>query len=216
MDEPVAFGAAYSVYVRIVRLTLEEKQIPYRLEEIDIFAPGGPPAAYQARHPFGRIPAFEHAGFRLYETGAITRYVDDAFPGPMLQPRAPKPHARMNQAISILDSYAYRALVWDMFVERVRAPQQGRPTDEQRLRAALPVAGKCLDALQDIWGDGPFLCGMDLSLADLHAAPMFAYFALAPEGAALLAEHDGLHRWWDRIRGRASMTATRSPLEDLT
>jgi glutathione S-transferase len=32
------------------------------------------------RHPFGKIPAFEHAGFRLYEAGAITRYVDGAFP----------------------------------------------------------------------------------------------------------------------------------------
>jgi glutathione S-transferase len=62
-------------------------------------------------------------------------------------------------------------------------------------------------------GDGLFFCGTDLSLADLHAAPMFAYFVLAPEGAALLAEHAGLHRWWDRIHRRASMTATHSPLE---
>jgi hypothetical protein len=31
----------------------------------------------------------------------------------------------MNQVISILDSYAYRTLVWDIFVERVRAPKQG-------------------------------------------------------------------------------------------
>ena len=216
VNKPVVFGAAYSVYVRIVRLALEEKQIPYRLEEVDVFAPGGPPAAYLARHPFGRIPAFEHDGFRLYEAGAITRYVDDAFRGPTLQPSGPRPRARMNQTISILDSYAYRALVWDIFVERVRAPQQRRPTDEARIRAALPVAGKCLDALQDIMGDGPFLCGMEISLADLHAAPIFAYFTLAPEGAALLGEHAGLHRWWDRIRQRPSMTATRSPLEDAT
>jgi hypothetical protein len=43
---------------------------------------------------------------------------------------------------------------------------------------------------------------------------MFAYFVLAPEGAALLAEYVGLHRWWDRMSQRASMTATHSPLED--
>ncbi len=216
MNEPIVFGAAYSVYVRIVRLVLEEKRVRYRLEEIDIFAPGGPPADYALRHPFGRIPAFKHEGFRLYEAGAISRYVDEAFPGPKMQPTQPKLRARMNQVISVVDSYAYRSLVWDVFVERVRAPQQGRPTDELRLHAGLPVAGKCLNALQDIMGDGPFLCGTDLSLADLHAAPMFAYFVLAPEGAALLAEHADLHGWWDRIRRRPSMTATRSPLEDLT
>jgi glutathione S-transferase len=214
MKEPIVFGAAYSVYVRAVRLALEEKQVPYRLVEIDIFAAGGPPADYLSRHPFGRIPAFEHAGFRLYEAGAITRYVDDAFPGPTLQPSQPRPRARMNQVVSILDSYAYRTLVWDIFVERVRAPQQGRQASEDRIGSALLVASKCLSALQDMMGDGPFLCGEDLSLADLHAAPMFAYFVLAPEGAALLAEHVGLHRWWDCMSQRASMTATHSPLEN--
>ena len=53
---------------------------------------------------FGKIPAFEHGGFRLYEAGAINRYVDEAFPGPRLQPEHPRARARMNQIISILDS----------------------------------------------------------------------------------------------------------------
>ncbi|RAV24557.1 glutathione S-transferase family protein, partial [Staphylococcus warneri] len=34
----VLYGAAYSVYVRAVRLALEEKGLAYRLEEIDIFS----------------------------------------------------------------------------------------------------------------------------------------------------------------------------------
>jgi glutathione S-transferase len=214
MDQPIVFGAAYSVYVRIVRLALEEKHVGYQLREIDVFAPDGPSPDYLARHPFGRIPAFEHAGFRLYEAGAITRYVDDAFPGPTLQPTEAKPRARMNQVLSILDSYAYRALVWDIFVERVRAPEKGRQPDEDRIRSALPVAGQCLAALEEIMGDGPFLSGTDLTLADLHAAPMLAYFVRAPEGGALLTKHASLHRWWDRISQRESMTATRFPVED--
>jgi hypothetical protein len=72
VSQPIVFGAAYSVYVRAVRLTLSEKRVSYRLQEVDIFAPGGPPADYLARQPFGRIPAFEHDGFALYETAAIT------------------------------------------------------------------------------------------------------------------------------------------------
>jgi hypothetical protein len=57
----VVFGAAYSVYVRAVRLALTEKSVPYELVEIDVFAPGGPPADYLVRQPFGRIPAFPHS-----------------------------------------------------------------------------------------------------------------------------------------------------------
>ena len=211
MPDPILFGAAYSVYVRVARLALAEKGVPYRLEEVDVF--GGPPADYVRRHPFGRIPAFEHDGFRLYETAAITRYVDEAFPGPPLQPEAPRARARMNQVIGILDSYAYRTLVWDIFVERVRAPILGRPTDEARVAAALPKAATCLQALADLRGPGPWLAGPTLTLADLHAAPMFAYFLMAPEAASLLSRHPGVSEWWTLMSARPSLAETRSPLE---
>src|SRR5260370_12951838 len=128
-DRPIVFGAPYSVYVRAVRLALEEKGIAYELVPVDIFAPSGPPADHMERHAFGKIPAFEHEGFRLYEAGAITRYVDEVFPGPALQPDEPRNHARMNQIISILDSYAYRTLVWDIYSERVVKPATGLATD---------------------------------------------------------------------------------------
>jgi glutathione S-transferase len=42
---------------------------------------------------------------------------------------------------------------------------------------------------------------------------MLALFRLAPEGAALLARHPGLTAWWQRMNARASMAATRSPVE---
>ena len=32
-------------------------------------------AAYLKRHPFAKVPAFEHDGFPLYETAAIERYL---------------------------------------------------------------------------------------------------------------------------------------------
>jgi glutathione S-transferase len=210
---PIVFGAAYSVYVRAVRLALAEKGVPYRLVEVDVFAPGGPPPEHLARHPFGRIPAFEHEGLTLYESGAIERYVDEAFDGPQLQPKGVAERARMNQVIGIIDAYAYRTLVWDIFVERVRAPTQGRQPDEARIAAALPKAAICLDALAAVMGGGPWIAGNSLTLADLHAAPVFAYFRMAPEGAALLQRQSGLARWWEAMSARDSMAATRSPLE---
>lgn len=57
-EMPRVFGAKYSVYVRIVRLSLAEKGVDYELVPVDIFADGGPPTDYLDRHPFGRIPAF--------------------------------------------------------------------------------------------------------------------------------------------------------------
>lgn len=206
---PVVYGAAYSVYTRIVRLALAEKGVNYRLEEVDVFAPSGVPAAHRARHPFGRIPAFAHDRFQLYEAGAIARYVDETFPGPPLQPSAIRDRARMNQAISILDSYGFRPLVLDIFVCRAGGPTP----DAARVQAALPAGGICLDALAGILGGALFLAGPALSLADLHALPMLAYLRLTPEGAALLAARTALERWWKAMAARPAALATRFPAE---
>lgn len=207
-SEPVLFGAPYSVYVRIVRLVLAEKGIAYQLIPVDIFSEGGPPEDFRRRHPFGRIPSFEHEGFCLYETVAITRYLDEAFPGVQLQPFEPRRRARLNQLISILDSYAYRTLVWDIYVERVAKFRRGELSDEARIAAALPKAAICLSALSNIMDEGPFLCGSSITLADLHAAPMFAYFSLAQEFADLMEPHQRLLRWWRDLESRESMRVT--------
>ena len=206
--EPILYGAPYSVYVRAVRLTLEEKGVAYRLEPVDIFAKEGIPANHLDRHPFGRIPAFEYRGFHLYEAGAITRYVDEVFAGPSLQPGSPEDRARINQVISIADSYVYRTLVWDIYVERVFAPKHSRAPDEARIAAALPRARVCLLALERIMAGGPFLTGAALTLADLHVAPMFACFTQAHEAQLLLEAHPSLRSWWDIMAARASMAST--------
>lgn len=208
------YGAAYSVYTRSARLALIEKGVAHRFDEVHVFGPkgasGGAPAEHLARQPFGKIPAFEHDGFKLFETGAILRYVDEAFPGPALQPRDVRARARMTQAISVCDSYLYGHGVWGIFVERVSKPNRGDAPDETRVAASLPKAAVCHAVLADILGDQDYLCGDALSLADLHAAPMLACLAMTDEGRAMMAAHSALQRWWQRMAARASMQQTRA------
>jgi glutathione S-transferase len=196
----VVHGAAYSVYVRIVRIALHEKGVPYDLVPVDVFADDGLPPDYLSRHPFGRIPAFEHDGFALYETNAIIRYVDEAFSGPALQPAAVRDRARMNQIIAMLDNYAYRPMVWDVYVQRV----ERETPDEARIADGLKKARTFLHALSSLLGENRWLAGEKLSLADIHAAPMFGLFEEAPEGALLLTEVPNVQAWWARFKERPS------------
>ena len=92
-------GYRYSVYAWIARLALAEKGVAHGWHEVDPFAPDVP-AAYLALHPFGRVPTLVADGFVLYETAAITRYVDEAFAGPPLQPTDPRERARVAQICS--------------------------------------------------------------------------------------------------------------------
>ncbi|TIT59992.1 MAG: glutathione S-transferase family protein, partial [Mesorhizobium sp.] len=134
MTKPILYGADYSVYVRIARMALEEKGIDYELVPLDVFATDGIPAWYLEHHPFGRIPAFEDDGFRLFETNAIARYVDEAFEGPALQPADARGRARMGQMTGMLDAYGYRSMVWDVAVERLEkeAPDEALIADGLR------------------------------------------------------------------------------------
>jgi glutathione S-transferase len=199
-----------SVYTRIVLLTLEEKEVAYDFEDVDMFGDEGIPGEYLERHPFGRIPAFSYGHFNLYETAAITRYVDEAFSGQPLQPESPRWRARMNQAISMLDSYAYRSMIWDVFVERLVVPEEGGSPNEATIKNALATAEACVQQLESWLSVRPFLAGQRLSLADLHATPMLLYFFQTPEGAELLGSAPALQDWLTRMTGRVSVKSTKS------
>lgn len=204
MGKPILYGADYSVYVRIARMTLEEKGVDYELVPLDIFAAEGAPAWYLEHHPFGRIPAFEHDGFRLFETGAIARYVDEAFAGPALQPMDPRGRARMGQIAGMLDAYGYRAMVWDVAVERL----EKAPADENLIAAGLRQAETVLRVLTSLKAKGPWLLGDQLTLADLHTAPVIAYFLKVAEGRDLLARFADIEGWYSRIAARPSFAGT--------
>ncbi|WP_374655252.1 glutathione S-transferase family protein [Dongia sp.] len=211
--EPQLLGAGYSVYVRVTRLALIEKGVAFDPVEVDIFDAHANDAAYLKLHPFGRIPTLRHGDFVLYETAAITRYVDEAFPGPALQPTDTQARARMVQMIGIMDSYLYRPLVWGLHVALDDAAKAGRPADAAGLAKAMMKARQALRALDDLASDGPWLLGESLSLADLHLLPMLAYGRVTAEGRVLLSEQKKLQTWWKLMQARPSVVATRFAAE---
>jgi glutathione S-transferase len=208
----VLHGPAYSTYTRTARLALEEKGVSYDLREVDTFAGQGQTPAHLARHPWGKVPVLEHDGFSLYETVAITRYVDEGFPGPALQPTDAPGRARVAQVCSVLDHYGWHPMVIVVFVQRVVAPMRGGTPDQGAIDAALPQAGRVLAAVEGLMDGGEFLIGGALSLADLHLVPILDYFARTEDGRAALARHPRLSAWWERIERRPTVVGTRPSL----
>lgn len=200
-------GYRPSVYTRVARLALAEKGLAYGYAEVKPFAPD-PPADYLALHPFNRVPTLVHDGFVLYETGAITRYIDRTFQEPALQPTDARALARMDQIIGIVDAYAYWPLVRQVYVHAVAMPRRGQTGDEKEVASGLTAAVKVLAALEALADEATFLVGSALSLADLHLVSMMAYFVEAPEGAAMLARHPKLEKWFMRLSTRPSFEAT--------
>ena len=209
MSDFIVHGVPGSPFLRSVQMGLEEKDVPYRLAAM---APGElKSAVHLKRHPFGRVPAFEHGDFQLYETQAILRYLDDVIPEPTLEPADPRAAARMNQIIGINDWYFFPKAAAPIVFQRVVGPVFfGLPTDEAAITEALPMARTCVAELDRLLGSQRYLACDEMSIADLMLAPQIDFLVATPDGKNLL-EGTGLKAWLGRMNARASMIATQRP-----
>jgi glutathione S-transferase len=209
MSEIVVYGVPGSPFVRAVQMGLEEKGVSYHVQAVDPHELKS--ETYLKRHPFGRVPAFEHGDLKLYETQAILRYVNDVFPEPPLVPADPGAAARMNQIIGINDWYFFPKAAAPIVFQRVVGPVLlGLPTDEAAVTEAVPMARTCIAELDRLLGSQRFLACDQLSIADLMLAPQIDFLVATPEGKNLL-EGTGLKAWLTRMNARASMIATQRP-----
>lgn len=204
MTAVTLFGAPYSVYVRICRITLAEKGVRYTLEPVDVFGETGVPQAHLQRNPFGRIPAFDHDGFGLFETDAIVHYIDDVFDGPALQDDDPRLRARMRQIMRIADSELYTKGVWGAFV----------PWSREGTVAELEPVERSLTVIQDLAGDN-LLDGRRITLADPYVYATLRLVMMVPQAADMLAGLPGIASWYAAMMERKSVTQSLYPAEEV-
>ena len=207
MSQPVVYGDAISTYVRTVRLALEEKGVPHTLVSVDLVKGRHKEADHLNRHPWGKMPAFEHNGNVFYEASAIVRYIDEAFPGPALMPSTPFERVRVNQVMSIVDSYGYPASITNIFIPRVLVPSLGGETDETQVEAAKPQAALFLQEINRMLGGSSYFGGETVSLGDLYVLPVLTYLQATAEGQALLAATPKIVAWIGRMNERSSVRA---------
>jgi glutathione S-transferase len=209
MSGITVYGIPGSPFLRTVEIVLKEKEVPYQLHAM---APGEHKGAeYLKRHPFGRIPAFEHDGFAIYETQAIIRYLDETFIHPQFTPGNPKQRARMNQVIGIIEWYFFPKAAAPIGFNRVIGPALlGITPDENAVAEAIPMARTSIAVLDDLLDGKPYLTGENVSLADIMLGAQLDIFSFSPEGADLL-EDTRLKPWLQRMRARPSFVATEPP-----
>lgn len=209
MKELRVFGYRYSVYTRIVRWTLAEKGFDYTYIETNPFDQK-PDDSTEARHPYGQVPILEHDRYRLFETAAIIRYLDEYATGRrLLQPVKPQTVGRMVQIQSMIDQQGYLPMVRQLFAHRVFRPFENEIPDEQQIIQGIEGTQKFLAALDSLIDTTPYLCSNRISLADLHLAPMIDYMQLAPEGQSLLANCPKVQTWWRMIEQRPLFVESR-------
>lgn len=200
MPKLTLYGTPQSTYVRTTRLLLAEANIDYDLKDIDIFKGENKTDAYLAKHPFGKVPTLEVDGQTIYETAAITYYINQKLAGGKFAPPDILMQTRMHQIMAIIDSYLYPHAVGTIVIQNLIVPQQGGQTDKEKVENAIIPTINALEAIEDLCQGNPFLVGSMISLADFYLIPIFIYLEKTPEFAPVTTHTPKLKAWWDEVK----------------
>lgn len=195
------YGHPLSSCTRKALITAAEKGAALELVPIDLLTGEHKQPAHLARHPFGMVPVLEDGGFTLCESRAIIRYLDAVLPGEPLVPHDARARARMDQWLSVDQSYVAPRLS-ALVGQRIVRPHLGLPTDaavvedaERELAGAFAVIDRAL-------GDTRYLAGPTFSLADISLMPYLAGADMVGSPAPGDLRH--LQRWWEDVSARPS------------
>ncbi|KAF7322218.1 Glutathione S-transferase-like protein [Mycena kentingensis (nom. inval.)] len=194
----------------LVITVLAEKQIPFELIELDMHNGAHKAAEYvQKQHPFGQVPSIDDAGFIVYESRAICRYLVHKYPDQGTQTLIPpvsdlEATARFEQAASV-ELANFHPHAHKIYMECNLKPRLGWPADPGAGEAAKTALNSTLDVYESILGKQKYLAGDTFTLVDI--------FHLGFGPGLKDAGFDGLEskgpnvrRWWKDVSERPTFT----------
>jgi glutathione S-transferase len=180
------------------RLTLEEKQLPWESELLDLQRGDQHQPPYLKLNPNAVVPTLVHDGRVLVESTLIIEYLDEAFPQTPLMPAEPYARARARLFMKRIDDHLHAATSTVTFaaafrahflklspdqlqarLERIPDPayrERQRLSIEQGLDAphvtpALRQFDRYFQQMEEALQAGAYLAGGVYSLADAAATP---------------------------------------------
>lgn len=170
---------------------------------VDVYRGEGRNPEFLAIHPLGKIPALVDGDFTLCESNAILVYVAEQYGGSRLWSGEPRARA------AILRWLFWEASAWQPALSAVLAPCVGHrllptvmPAPSAPVDWQSPQLTPLLAFFDSQLAGGDFVCGPELTIADLSLAGMTTYFRHAgfpssawPKISAWLARIESLGAW---------------------
>lgn len=158
-------GKPTSINVRKVLWTCHELGLPFEQQSCGAgFQPADTPE-FLAMNPNGMVPVLRDGGFTIWESNTICRYLANQYGGVTLYPAAPKQRALVDQwmdwqATELNNAwrYAFMALVRGSSVHQ----------DADAIAASCASWNRHMGMVeQQLQRSGAFMCGSELTLADI-------------------------------------------------
>jgi glutathione S-transferase len=161
------WGTLRSTHASKTKVVLEEKRLPYRIENLP---PGNlwkKPAEMTARHPLGKVPYIEEDSLTIYDSTVIDEYLEDRYSWPRLLPEDPISRAK----VRMVEQFADEAMLVGN-LPPIWMPYWSEPDkrDTERMEKGREgLRSRDLPYLEKLLGDAPAggcVCG-SFSMADV-------------------------------------------------
>ncbi|KAK9492226.1 glutathione S-transferase [Lipomyces doorenjongii] len=177
-------------------ITLEELNLPYKTEKIDISKNIQKEPWFLEINPNGRIPAIKDGDLRVFESGAIMLYLVDKYDK---EHKISYPHGSGDY---------YEMLSWLMFQMGGIGPMQGQANhfvamakvrSDYAIERYVTETKRLYSVLESRLASHDWLAGDKYTLADIAN---FTWVRGAPRLLIDLDEWPGVKKWVDRIAAR--------------
>ena len=145
--------------------TAEAANISYEAKLVDLTKDEHKSAEYLAVNPYGKVPALKDGDFAMAESAAIMRYMARQN-GSSLYPSDTQDQAKCDQWMDYVNHHI-RANVAKIHFNRSLAPMMGVDVDEKSMADGERFLANNLPAIENCLSTQPFLCGDQMSLADI-------------------------------------------------
>ncbi|XP_059399578.1 glutathione S-transferase theta-1-like [Carassius carassius] len=159
---------------RAILIFLKDNKIPHTVENIAIRKGEQKTPEFTKLNPMQKLPVLVDNGFVLTESDAILKYLATAYNVPdHWYPKLPEKRARVDE-YTAWNHANTRTHISSVFLHEVGfdvlLPRMGQQTNPEKLEKALADLDGTLDKLENMFlKNQAFLCGDDISLADLLA-----------------------------------------------
>jgi len=128
------YHAGWSNCSMRVRMTLEEKGLPWKSHHLDTRAGEHITPEYFGINPNGLVPTLVHDGDVWIESADIIRYLDDTFPEPRLTPSGDRELAQLSEWTNLASAIHVSAVKTYMYIAQSHKRRKKTAAELERYR----------------------------------------------------------------------------------
>lgn len=226
----VLYHHGSSVCAAKVRLVLSEKDVKWDGRYMDILQGAQYDPDYLKLNPKAVVPTLVHNDNVIIESSVICEYIEDVFDGPQLMPQDPVLRAHVRVWTKLVDEdvhphvrpltyvACHRHIIMQKGEQEIEHHINSDPSpkaqaqkrswfaegyDSPDVRNALCFFEKLLSRMDDTLAEGPWLVGVDYTLADAALTPFINRLDML-NLSYMWEQRPHLARWFEDVKARPS------------